>query len=80
MTLGHQLPPVLYEKYILYMERAEKVMCVCVYVCVLVTQSCSTLCNPMSWANWSLPGSSINGILQARIVEVFVIPFSRGSS
>ena len=43
---------------------------------VLVAQSCQTLCNPM---NWSLPGSSVHGILQARILEWIAIPFSRGS-
>ena len=42
-----------------------------------VTQSCPTLCNPM---DCSLPGSSIHGILQARILEWVAIPFSRGSS
>ena len=40
-------------------------------------QSCWTLCNPM---DCSLPGSSIHGILQARILEWVAIPFSRGSS
>ena len=33
---------------------------------VLVDQSCPTLCNP---TNYSLPGSSVHGILQARILE-----------
>ena len=33
---------------------------------VLVAQSCLTLCNPM---DCSPPGSSVNGILQARILE-----------
>ena len=42
-----------------------------------VTQSCSTLCNPM---DYSLPGSSVHGILQARILEQVDIPFSRESS
>ena len=42
-----------------------------------VTQSCPTLCNPM---DCSLPGSSIHGILQARILEQVAISFSRGSS
>ena len=46
-------------------------------VCVLVSQSCPTLCNPM---DCSLPGSSIHGILQARILEWIAISFSRGSS
>ena len=44
---------------------------------MLVTQSCLTLCDPM---DYSIPGSSIHGILQARILELVAIPFSRGSS
>ena len=44
---------------------------------VLVTQLCPTLCNPM---DCSLPGSSVHGILQARILERVAISFSRGSS
>ena len=39
---------------------------------VLVTQSCLTLCDPMD-----LPGSSVQGISQARILECVVISFSR---
>ena len=41
----------------------------------LVTQTCPTLCNPM---DCSLPGSSVHGILQARILEWIL--FSSGSS
>ena len=49
-----------------------------VYVCVCsVTQSCPTLCDPM---NCSLPGSSVHGILQERIMEWVAISSSRGSS
>ena len=44
--------------------------------CVLVTQSCPTLCDPMDGRP---PGYSIQGILQARILEWIVIPFFRGS-
>jgi len=40
-------------------------------------QSCLTLCNPM---NHSVPGSSVHGMLQARILECIVMPSSRGSS
>ena len=43
---------------------------------MLVTQSYLTLCDPM---NCSPPGSSVHGILQARILEWVVIPFSRRS-
>ena len=42
-----------------------------------VAQSCPTLCDPM---DCSLPGSSLHGILQARILEWAAISFSRGSS
>ena len=42
-----------------------------------VAQSCLTLCDPM---DCSLPGSSVQGILQARILEWVAISFSRGSS
>ena len=45
--------------------------------CLLVAKSCPTLCNPM---DCSLPGSSVHGILQARILEWVAIFFSRGSS
>ena len=44
---------------------------------VLVTQSCPALCDPM---HCSSLGSSVQGILQARIQEWVAIPFSRGSS
>ena len=46
-------------------------------VCVLVTQSCLTLCDPM---DCSLPGSSVHGILQARILEWVAVSFSRYTS
>ena len=48
-----------------------------IYVCVLVTQSCLILCDPM---DCSPPGSSVHEILQARILEWVAISFSRGSS
>ena len=38
-----------------------------------VTQSCPTLCDPMGC---SLPGSSVHGIFQARVVEWVAISFS----
>ena len=42
-------------------------------VLCLVTQLCRTLCDPM---DCSLPGSSIHGILQARILEWVAMPSS----
>ena len=42
--------------------------------CVLVSQSCLTLCDPM---DCSPPGSPVHRILQARTLEWVAIPFSR---
>ena len=42
-----------------------------------VTQLCPTLCDSM---DYSLPASSVRGILQARILEWVAIPFTRGCS
>ena len=50
----------------------------CILCCVLVAQSCSVslgshrMCSP--------PGSSVHGIVQARILEWVASPFSKGSS
>ena len=46
-------------------------------VCAQSFQSCLILCNPM---DCSLPGSSVHGISQARILEWVAISSSRGSS
>ena len=54
---------------------SDAIILVC--VCVLVAQLCPTLCDPM---DCSPPGSSVHGILQARILEWVAISFSRGSS
>ena len=52
------------------MDLSEKVK-------VLVTQLCLTLCDLM---DCSPPGSSVHGILQARILEWVAIRFFRGYS
>ena len=49
--------------------------CACMHAKSL--QSCLTLCNPM---DYTLPGSSVHGILQTRTLEWAAMPFSRGSS
>ena len=46
-------------------------------VCVLSHSGCQTLCNSM---DCSLPGSSVHGIFQERILEQVAISYSRGSS
>ena len=45
--------------------------------CYLVAKLCLPLCDPM---DCSLPGSSVHGISQAKILEWVAISFSRGSS
>ena len=53
-------------------------LCFCsTSLCVLAPQSCPTLWDPI---DWGLPGSSVHGILQARILGWVAIPWSRGSS
>ena len=50
--------------------------CKSTLVVVLVTQLCSTLCDPM---NCSLPGPSAHGTLKARMLQWVAILFTRGS-
>ena len=50
-------------------------MALCVYA--KSPRSCPPLCNAM---DYSLPGSSVHGILQAGILEWVAVPSSRGSS
>ena len=53
-------------------------MCVCVCVCARAKSLClCPMCDPMDYCS---PGSSVRGILQARILERVAISFSRGSS
>ena len=42
-----------------------------------LVQSCLTLCDPM---DYSPPGSSVHGVLQARLLEWVAMPSSRGYS
>ena len=49
-------------------------VCVCIYICgCLVAQSCLTLCDPL---DYSPPGSSVQRIFQARILEWVAISSS----
>ena len=64
--------------HIMFESSTASVSSIYVFVCYTKSlQSGPTLCDPM---DCSLPGSSVHGILQARILEWVVIPFSRGSS
>ena len=54
-------------------QQSDSVLC----MKVVVTQLCQTLCNPM---DCSPPGTTVLGILQAKIMEWVAIPFSRGYS
>ena len=48
----------------------------CAMCCARSLQLCPTLCHPM---DYSLPGSSVHRILQARILEGVAMSFSRRS-
>ena len=56
-------------------------VCVCVCVCVCVSEYSATQLCPALWDHMdcSLPGSSVHGILQVRILEWVAMPSSRGS-
>ena len=70
----YPLSPLLFNRVL------KSCVCVCVCLCVCVRARAPTrltLCGP---TDCGLPGSSVHGISQARILEWVAIPFSRGSS
>ena len=64
-----------FRRYPLYQSNAWPRSDACMHAKLLL--SCPTLCDPM---DYSPLGSSVHGILQARILEWVVIPCSRASS
>ena len=72
--LDYFIFPLFMVYFINHGQKLVFIYCVYVYVCVLVAHSYLTLCKAM---DCSLPGSSVHGILQARILEWVVIPISR---
>ena len=84
LSLGAlQLPPKwslgpILESYSPFPTRQpDRPSCVCVCVCVCESPSRGRLCDPM---DCSPPGSSVQGILQARVLEWVAISFSRPTS
>ena len=61
----------------LYKRGVQGVENKCEYTCAKLLQSRPTLCHPVDYRP---PGSSVHGILQARILEWVAIFSSRGSS
>ena len=55
----------------------DTVLEACCGILLCCAQSCPTLCNPV---DFSLPGSSVHGIFQARVLAWVAISYSRGSS
>ena len=66
-------PPLLHWQVILYCWTTWKAP----FYYWSVAKLCPTLWDPM---DWRMPGSSVQGILQARILEWVASPFSRASS
>ena len=73
-------PSLLSFSWLLHQLNQEEGVCVCMRVCVHVlsrVQLCPVLCGFM---DCSLPGSSVHGIFQARMLEQVAISHSRRSS
>ena len=78
VDLQHVVSDIQHNDWVIYIH-------ICIYasnslgevVEVLAAQWCLTLCDPM---DRSLPGSSVHGTLQARVLKWAAVPFSRGSS
>ena len=78
LVLGSICDPFLSDALLLEAQLWRSLTCISgPKVKVKVAQSCPALCNPIEC---SLPGSSVHGILQTRILKWVAIPFSRGSS
>ena len=60
-----------------FLLRTNPVRWVSGLMCQILSHSVVSVCNPM---DCSLPGSSVHGILQARILEWVAISYSKGSS
>ena len=73
-AFASQLTPSSSREYLKCSQQLSVCVCVCVCACVLVIQSCLTLCDP---TDYILPGSSVHGILQARMLEWDAISFSK---
>ena len=58
-------------------KKLTHTLCVCVCVCYYLSRVWF-FATPLTVC--SLPGSSVHGVLQARILELAAIPFSRGAS
>ena len=69
--------PALWADSLPFEPPRKPLECLCCAVLCLATQLCPTVWDPM---DHSLPGSSVHGILQARILEWVAMPSSRGSS
>ena len=85
LTLNLQLPELWENKWLLFkplvygilLWQAQKMNIATAAAAAKSLQSCLTLCDPV---DCSLPGSSVPGILQARILEWVAMPSSRESS
>ena len=78
LSLGRILPYIqLAHQILLILYQLLFPLCLHCVLHAKLLQSCLTLCNRI---DYSPPGSSVHGILQARILEWVAISFSRGSS
>ena len=76
-SLQNLYPQLVSPRLLITCYSSKVVYTVNIYAAAKSLQSCPTLYNPM---DCRLPGSSVHGILQARILEWVAMLFSRGSS
>ena len=73
-TIFYPISPLVPLSPLIYVQIT---VCVCVCACAKSLQLCPTLCDPI---DQRLPGCSVHGILQARVLEWVAMSSSRGSS
>ena len=78
-AVGQSDGPVASESQLLSIFLLGHLVCGCVCVCVHANSVVSSSLRPHGQALRPLPGFSVHGILQARILEWGAISFSRGS-
>jgi len=69
-----------FQQNIEHFERSQKIINVSTYMKKRESIRYSVVSDSFQPHGLNLPGSSVHGILQARILEWVAIPFSRGSS
>ena len=77
LLLSFKISLYIYQRVVFHCICGLQISSLSVYMHAKPPQSCMNLCHAM---DWSPPGSSVHGSLQARVLEWGAISSSRGSS